>query len=133
MAEVTNIAGASFDGTVAWASLDPRKQAEIGAAALEAAVGRAISEHAGGAAARAGYEAERLALEALQEAALGVGGLHDGQWIDRSQDHDQFRLPTAIGPVCEACGCSEDDACEDGCGWHSDTICTACAGEAAHD
>lgn len=129
MADATNIAGTSFDGAVAWDRLDPKLQAAIGAAALEAAVGRAISEHAGGAAARAGYEAERLALEALQEAALGVGGLHDGQWIDQSSGAEQFRLPAAIGLVCEGCGCSEGDACEGGCAWadNSDTLCTACA------
>ena len=35
------------------------------------------------------------------------------------------------GSVCRVCGCSEEDACEDGCSWVEDDLCSACQGEEA--
>lgn len=134
MADASNIAPAPFDGWTAWATLSPEQQALIGAYALELAVGRAIAEHAPDPACRAGLEAERIALHCLQAAVLGVGGLPDRQWIDAAGDRERFRVPSVVGAVCQACGCSEEDPCDEGCGWHDAVTCTACvgSGEAAH-
>lgn len=125
MADASNIATDAFDGEAAWATLSPAQQALVGRFALEAAVGRAIAEHAPDPAARAGAEAERIALEWLQEAVLGV--LPDSQWIDAKDGKERFRVPSGVGAVCTACGCSEEDPCDEGCGWHNATTCTACA------
>lgn len=90
----SNISPTAFDGPAAWACLGPDLQARIGAAALEMAVARAIGEHAGAnPAGRAGWETERLALDALQDAALGQGGLPDAAWIDRLPGGEADRLP----------------------------------------
>ncbi|WP_279357303.1 hypothetical protein [Methylobacterium indicum] len=40
-----------------------------------------------------------------------------------------WRIPADLGPVCLSCGCSEADACPDGCGWEDERQirCTVCA------
>lgn len=127
MAEPSNISNAPFDGAATWATLPPEMQAKIGAFALEAAVARGISEHAGGPAQRAAEQAETEASYMLQEIVLSAGGLHDRRWIDEVDGSQRFRIPSVLGLVCQACGCSENDACEEGCGWATETTCTACA------
>lgn len=37
------------------------------------------------------------------------------------------RIPAFLGGVCRACGCSQNDACDEGCGWADEDLCTACA------
>ena len=94
MAEPKNISIHRFDGAAIWATLTPEYQAKIGALALEAAVARGISEHGGGPAERAAIQAETEALNMLQEAVLGDGGLHDSHWIDTVVDGGKrFRIP----------------------------------------
>lgn len=124
----SNIATDPFDGEAAWATLTPAQQSLVGRFALEAAVGRAIAEHALDPAARAGAEAERIALEWLQEAALSIGGLLDRAWIDTEGSTERYRVPSVLDRVCRACGCSHEDPCDEGCGWHDASTCTACAG-----
>ncbi|MCJ2081543.1 hypothetical protein [Methylobacterium sp. J-090] len=124
MAKPSNISDTRFDGAAIWAGLTPEYQAKIGAYALEAAIARGISEHAGGPAERAAIQAVTEAHDMLQEAVLGDGGLNDRQWIDGGE---RFRIPSVIGLVCQSCGCSHDDPCEEGCGWATETTCTACA------
>ncbi|KTS34214.1 hypothetical protein NS228_05325 [Methylobacterium indicum] len=126
MADAGNIAATPFDGATVWSTLSPEQQERIGAVALELAVGRAIAEHAPDPACRAGMEAERIALHCLQDAVLGVGGLPDRQWIDPAGDRERYRIPSVVGSVCQACGCSQEDPCDEGCGWHDAVTCTAC-------
>ncbi|GJD79572.1 hypothetical protein [Methylobacterium gregans] len=131
MADATNISSVPFDGAEVWATLTPSMQARVGALALEAAVGRAVAEHAFDPASRAGMEAERNALDALQEAVLGMDGLSDKAWVETANWGasvvELFRLPSVLGQACHACGCSERDPCDEGCGWHDAVTCTACA------
>ncbi|CAO4165251.1 MULTISPECIES: hypothetical protein [Methylobacteriaceae] len=131
MADATSISTVPFDGATVWATLTPGMQARIGALALEAAVGRAIAEHAFDPASRAGTEAERIALGALQEAVLGMDGLSDKAWVEPenwgARIVERFRLPSVLGQACHGCGCSERDPCDEGCGWHDAVTCTACA------
>lgn len=131
MAEATNISSVPFDGAEVWATLTPSMQARIGALALEVAVGRAVAEHAFDPASRAGTEAERIALDAMQEAVLGMDGLADRVWVEPenwgARIVERFRLPSVLGLICHECGCSERDPCDEGCGWHDAVTCTACA------
>ncbi|BAR47157.1 MULTISPECIES: hypothetical protein [Methylobacterium] len=129
----SNIAPAPFDGAAVWATLSPEQQARIGAVALEAAVAGAIAEFFPDPAGRAGAEAQRVALKALETAALNIDGI-DRTWIDGAGGKPRFRIPSVVGSVCRACGCSQEDPCDEGCGWHDAVTCTACAGsgEAAH-
>jgi|GEM_PF-2228028 len=129
MPERSNISPHAFSGEEAWASLPAHVQARIGSFALELAVARSIDENVmTPAAERAAWEAERLVLPLLQEAALGYDGLRNEAWIDRSDDgRSLFRIPSCIGMVCLSCGCSHEDPCDGGCGWHADGLCTACA------
>lgn len=133
MADVSNISPRVFDGGAAWTTLSREHQERIGALVMEAAVGRAISGHAPDPAARAGAEAERIALDLLQDAALGVGGLLDLYWIEPKDGVEQFCIPSVLGAVCTTCGCSYEDPCEEGCGWHDAMTCTACAAHLKSD
>ena len=127
MAKDTNIADTLFDGAATWATLSPEQQARIGAVALELAVAGAIAEYLPGPAERAGAEAQRLALKALEFVALSVDGI-GRQWVDDVGGKPRIRIPSVIGRVCVPCGCSQEDPCHEGCGWHDDVTCTACAG-----
>ncbi|WP_449409683.1 hypothetical protein [Methylobacterium komagatae] len=134
MADDSNIATDAFDGAAVWATLSPEQQARIGAVALEAAVAGAIAEYLRDPAGRACAEAEQIALGLLREAAIGEGGMIDRAWIDDTGLKPRVRIPSVIGLVCQTCGCSQNDPCEEGCGWHDAVTCTACvgSGEAAH-
>ncbi|BDL39094.1 hypothetical protein [Methylorubrum sp. GM97] len=134
MANDSNIADDYFNGAAVWATLSAAQQARIGAMALELAVAGAIAEHAPDPAARAGAAAEKNAFEFLLAATLGLGGLLDRTWIDATGGKERYRIPSVIHRVCRACGCSQEDPCEQGCGWHDATTCIACvgSGKAAH-
>ncbi|SFU51797.1 MULTISPECIES: hypothetical protein [unclassified Methylobacterium] len=127
MCERRNIASDAFDGAVAWAGLPAHVQARIGAAAVELGVAMALSEHARMPACRAGDEAVERAGELLREAVVGYDGVPEGSWWEGTADAGTFRIPSVVGMVCHACGCSHLDPCPDGCGWASDNLCTACA------
>jgi hypothetical protein len=129
MSEHSNISSTAFDGAVAWADLPAHVQARIGAAAVELGVAMAISEHARMPACRAGDEAVERAGELLREAVVGYDGVPEDAWWEGTADAGTFRIPSVVGMVCHACRCSHHNPCSDGCGWASDNLCTACAGE----
>ncbi|MCJ2048801.1 hypothetical protein [Methylobacterium sp. J-070] len=134
--DASNIAEAPFDGDAVWSTLSPELQAKIGAFALEIAVGRVIHEHAGGPAGRAGLAAEAEVLEELCRAVNGEGGLQTETWFEEARMMEpvryRYRVPSYLGQVCYGCGCSEKDPCPEGCGWASDTLCTACKTTGRH-
>jgi hypothetical protein len=35
----------------------------------------------------------------------------------------------AGGSACRVCGCTDNDACEEGCYWVEADLCSSCAGE----
>ncbi|MGU3466408.1 hypothetical protein ACLBXO_16300 [Methylobacterium sp. C33D] len=130
MSEATNISYRPFDGAAAWATLPAHVQARIGAAALEVGVAMGIGDHAGGPAQRAGEQAFEVSTEILREAVLGYDGVHEGLWWYGPLIEDgMFCIPSCL-PVCRECGCSENDACEEGCAWHAEGLCTACVPDA---
>lgn len=116
-----------FDGEAAWAALPPDDQARIGALALETVANLSLmirvdedglpepfARVAAAAGIELGRELQAAVTEALPEDAF-VG-----------PDGRTPRIPAFLGGVCRACGCSQNDACDEGCGWADEDLCTAC-------
>ena len=117
-----------FDGAAAWAGLTAEQQAEIGAIALEFIVNTN------------GEDAYFTGLEAKPQARPFLAGqpllmdrlltaVQDAiaeQVPSLTDDALPVPIPSLLGPVCRACGCSQEDACDEGCGWAEEDLCTAC-------
>ncbi|WP_158811223.1 hypothetical protein [Beijerinckia sp. L45] len=71
---------------------------------------------------RAGHEAANQATEQLLDAFVAMVPRDD-----MLAPNGQPRIPQNLGLVCERCGCTENDACEDGCSWVTDCVCRSCA------
>ena len=122
-----------FDGAATWLTLTPEQQAAIGAVALEHVV------------CMSGEDAYFTGLEAKQGARpfLAAGPLLIDKLIAAVQDAIIDKLPaldtdalavpipSLLGPVCRACGCSQEDDCDEGCSWAEEDLCSACTGDAA--
>ncbi|MCJ2086939.1 hypothetical protein MKK88_13205 [Methylobacterium sp. E-005] len=122
-----------FDGAEAWSKLPADVQAEIGAIALEMAAVASLHD--------------RLCQDDLPEIfhrtsdAATVELWRDLQAVTSDAlPEDAFvashgrmpRIPSLLGDVCRVCGCSQNDACDFGCGWAAEDLCTACV-EGGHD
>lgn len=123
-----------FDGAEAWSKLPPDVQAEIGAIALEMAAANSLHDRccqddlpeiyrrAGDAAiVELWRDLQAVTSDALPE---GVFEASDGRLP---------RIPALLGGVCRVCGCSQNDACDAGCGWAAEDLCTACVDGGGHD
>lgn len=115
-----------IDGTEAWHRLTAGQQASIGAAAIEmVAAWIGIDAHANDdekatPLSRAFESADIHCPSALQDTVTtAVPALDDDGETDRP-------LPSILGEVCERCGCSQFDACAEGCGWARPGLCTGC-------
>jgi hypothetical protein len=122
--DVTN----RFDGAAIWPTLTREQQADLGAAALNLVVAWRGEDERGAdldflhspfirAAEQAASAAQDDLIIAF-DAAIAAGAIETPS--------GQLRLPTTIGMICEACGCSQGDACESGCDWARDNRCTGC-------
>jgi len=114
-----------FDGGDAWNRLTPATQAAIGAIALELAVTwRGHELQRSGAARRALWHASGTLVEMLgnQVAEALPDVIGDGK---------PLRIPSVLGDVCRACGCSETDTCGDdaseACSWAEPGLGSTCA------
>jgi hypothetical protein len=113
-----------FDGAAAWASLPANVRAELGPTLLEfLCAQRCLDATDGGTAERAAAAALDLLdgeLMALLEPVMPVGFFYGAP----------VPLPSRIARVCQACGCTERDACIHGdgsaCGWAAPDLCTVC-------
>lgn len=108
-----------FDGTAAFSELPPEVQVEIGGLALElvlAWIGQDAYENEEWT--RPFHTGEPLLLDQLQSAAEDT--------LKEILEQDILPVPSRLGQVCEICGCSDEDACEQGCSWISPTLCSAC-------
>lgn len=121
-----------FDGEAAWRLLSLEDQLRIGAIALETAATLhlmmrvdedSLPELFGRVAMAAGTELERDLIAAVGDA------LPEDAFL--ASDERSPRIPSLLGGVCRACGCSQNDACEEGCGWAAEDLCTACVGGGA--
>jgi hypothetical protein len=121
---------ARFDGFAMWAELDPEEQAEIGPAALELVAAwnlqeRVYEDAIGAPFAKLGDIADARIAQFLMEYFTAYIGREALEAPDGSP-----RVPSLLGQVCRDCGCTDDNACEGGCGWAKPDLCTACAMEA---
>lgn len=120
-----------FAGSAAWSTLPAEVQAAVGAAALELVVawtgqdayGNVPEEDEGKGAdpARPFFAAE----PAITDALFNLLSDHLHEVLESAEP---MPVPSLLGPVCRACGCSESDACQPfSCGWAEENLCTACA------
>jgi hypothetical protein len=110
-----------FDGAAAWDKLTKKQQREIGSIAIELAVAARgwatpIKDSAVG---RAIYAANELLCGQLDKAMIPAIG-------EFARD-TALRLPSRLGDVCRACGCTEHDACHPKCCWVEPGLCSKCA------
>lgn len=118
-----------FNGAAAWRGLSPEEQAEIGALTLEVFCSWFASERAEMGVLfecvtpveRAALAATNILLPHLQVAIVDALPRHLLQAEDGTP-----RIPSRMGPVCEACGCSDRDGCHPPCAWVRPDLCTAC-------
>ena len=68
---------------------------------------------------KGGYE--NMRSEAVQVAAVAVAFV---EMLDRRA---AAFVPGAEERTCQLCGCTDSHACEDGCYWVTDDLCSACA------
>ncbi|WP_395672042.1 hypothetical protein [Inquilinus sp.] len=126
---------ARFDGAAVWATLDPKHQASIGAAALELVALWALEE-------RVFEDRPQLDPRIVRvERAIGDDTFidmlrqsvvdaypQDGRW--EAADGVTPLVPSEIGSICRTCGCSFNDPCHPPCGWVEPDLCSACKGAA---
>jgi hypothetical protein len=117
-----------FDGAAIWAGLTPDQQAEIGSIAMELVAAWWLQEQSCDPETgcdvlmRAGDAADSLLISQLQEVFV--------ETIPRCDLNDadgRPRIPSRLGAVCRQCGCTDYEACPEGCGWAEADLCTACA------
>lgn len=121
---------ARFDGSAAWGRLPAEQQLAIGATALEIVMAWAVQEALAGPIRhlpdgpvdRAYYRAVESGgdalLDLLRDMASDAAGIR--------AERDAVALPVLLGRICRRCGCSDLDACDEGCGWAAVDLCTAC-------
>lgn len=121
---------ARFDGAAAWSSLTPDQQTRIGALAMELGATWSTLDEQGldfePVEIRRGiYAAQSMLMAELPETlakAIPSGAFYAPDGTPR--------VPSCIGDICRFCGCTQSDACPDGCGWcawAAPGVCTTCA------
>ncbi|UYW24821.1 hypothetical protein OKC48_16230 [Methylorubrum extorquens] len=126
---IPRISPERLDVGALWRALPQAERDRIGQLALGIVVGGYIAAEAeltAASASRAGAAHHQASLEALCSVTPPsvVAALKGPSW----------RIPAGLGPICVGCGCSEGDACEDGCRWMDEarTLCTACGDPSQH-
>lgn len=110
-----------FDAGALWRTLPRTVQRRLGRAALELALGLAMTQ----AAAQHGTRA-RPYERSVERAMRDIGLLAEPMLFDGRP----APLPGNLGPICRRCGCSELDACvgkAGACWWVEADLCSACA------
>jgi len=122
-----------FDGAEAWAKFDPETQARIGIAALELVCALNLSERVEEDELPAPYA--RIAFAAYAEMERDL----NAEIVDalpreafEASEGRLPRIPSSLGGACRICGCTQNFACDGGCGWAAEDLCTACV-EGEHD
>jgi len=116
-----------FDGADAWSKLPPDVQAEIGAIALEmAAVSRLHDRCCQDGLPEIYHRTGDAAIVELWRDLQAVTSVALPEDAFEASDGRMPRIPARLGGVCRVCGCSQNDACDAGCGWAAEDLCTAC-------
>ena len=72
-------------------------------------------------------------IDALQVAALQGSfarlGIYDVD-VDDAEAERQVRIARGVEHACVGCGCSESRACDGGCVWATERLCSRCIGGA---
>lgn len=118
-----------FSGTSAWSALSLEEQAQIGATALELIVAiRAMQatedpdrpeEPTSNPVNRAAHASSAMCITTIDRLATAA--------LPVLMSFDDPPVPSIVGDVCEGCGCTDEDACDDGCAWLRPGRCTSCA------
>lgn len=122
-----------FDGVAVWRTLSVDAMELVGATALELVAAwhcqQRVAEDGEHYAdrrdqlLRAATEGEQLCIDLLRQ--------HFVESVDEAELNDAIgfpRLPSMIGRVCRACGCSQSDACQPfPCSWVEPDLCSACS------
>lgn len=115
----------ALDPLAAWNTLAPEIQQRIGAAAIAVAVGslglNIALEQADPEAHRPHYIAYSEALSLIYELVTGTILRGDDETLPPRPD----LRPLGIRQ-CGACGCTDDFACDGGCEWIEDDLCSTC-------
>ncbi|MBP2495013.1 hypothetical protein ABID82_005002 [Methylobacterium sp. PvP062] len=122
-----------FDGAEAWSKLGEDARAQVGIAALEMVCALRLAERADSEDLPELYE--RVGFTACNEMEAALSHAVDEVLPDDALDasDDRPRIPASLGGVCRCCGCSQNDACEEGCSWAADDLCTAGVDGGGHD
>ncbi|MFP4538718.1 MAG: hypothetical protein ACLFPA_10500 [Dichotomicrobium sp.] len=128
-----------FDGAALWAQLTEDEQREIGALALEYTVNclgeDQHAEQPGVSPASRPFEEGNIVLMDALLAATEDALVRLKPFAAQAQAEGTaaggapIPIPSRLGPVCRVCGCTEHDACPEGCGWAEADLCTSCAGQ----
>ncbi|WP_049974059.1 hypothetical protein [Azospirillum sp. B4] len=115
----------TFDVLAAWRGLPADCQEAIGAAALVHILGLMGSMQ--GLSPAQGYRAaEHEGIQSLEQAVLThLPDAFDGDGLPRRPE-----LAGIDVHACRGCGCTQDHACEGGCWWVEEDLCSTCAGQA---
>ncbi len=119
-----------FDGAAAWREISPIIQDRIGAIALELVVAHLTTDRSFDA--EVGAWLDAAAGRAAEHASVDLGAKLDASVVAALPEKVvgpgvPLAVPSLIGQVCRACGCSEDDACCGGCSWVAPDLCSKCA------
>lgn len=123
-----NISPERFDGAAIWHSLTREQMDAIGTAALELVSAHFCMEQSSDG---LPYQTpESRAADAAVDAAdqaLHVAFVEAVLQCELTDGEDRLKIPSIVGPICLVCGCTQNDACAEGCGWAKPDLCTSCA------
>ena len=116
------------DAAALWAALHPNQRAAIGVAAIDYHLGRTLADNAPDGRARLEADAVDLRTQEILVSVLDVVLDFGNRWM-----FDAIPLPSCEADVrrCRICGCTDDLACDGGCGLIEPDLCSACAPEGA--
>lgn len=122
---VPQISVERLDMQALWRSLSDADRETIGLIGLGLVVGGTMAMEAESTA----PAASRAALGFYHAVEEELAHLEPPEAVMAAMRGPSWRIPAGHGPICLRCGCSECDACPDGCGWANEaqTLCTECA------
>ena len=116
----------AFDGLTIWQSLTDEQRGAIGAAALELVAAHfCLEETHDGMFQTAASRAADAAAEAADK-QLHIAFVEAVLQTELTDGEDRLKFPAIVGMICHSCGCTQNDACPEGCGWAKPNLCTAC-------